>query len=207
MKVLIMVLMVLISGCKTEKIEDAPRLEIIEPEKPVAYIVAGQSNAVLCDWSYFESLTGSEVIMLAEGGKTIGYLYNNFENKKHLLEGVDAKAILFVHGESDAMNKNQGYAKKVEDYRVLLGDKPLLISNVGYFDYHKTEVYPDAIFDRITSQVNEQITSNSKWFLAFDDSRYFRDWGMLQADGVHFTEVGCMMMMDAMAESTYKYID
>ena len=165
------------------------------------YVVAGQSNAVLCNWWYFEYRTDSEVKVIADGGKTIGYLYNDFENKRHIVDGFDVKAIIFVHGESDAMNKNPVYAEKVEAYRGLIGDVPLLISNVGYFGYHKKDNYPDVIFDSITKQVNDEIEVNDSWILAFDDAKNFPDWGMLESDGVHFTEAGCMMMMDAMANA------
>lgn len=193
MKYLLMLLLLI--GCDDARINEPEA----EDEKPNVYIVAGQSNAQGCDWSYFEDLTKSEVIMIALPGKRIEQLIDLFPDKEHLIKGVNAKAILFVHGESDAIAKTTNYIEQVEEYRVMLGDFPIFISNVGYFGK-----YPKELFDTIINQVKAEAEFNENWFIAFDQARYFLEWGMLKADNGHFNKDGCIMMMDAFAEQTYK---
>lgn len=175
---------------------------IVEPiiEVKTKYIVAGQSNAALCDWSYFEELTGAEVSSIAVSGKGIEYLISELPNQEY---DIGAKAILFVHGEFDSVTENKNYTPRVEDYRVLLGDLPLLISTVGYFKRGNDEIYPDYMFDAIRDEVKNKAEADDNWIIAFDDAKMFPEWGMLNSDGIHFNNDGCMMMMDAMAEATY----
>lgn len=191
MKYLLMVLVFGLVGCTVEEVaEETPK-----KEKTWVYIVAGQSNAFNCDWSYFEDLTGSRVVDLSIPGYLIDWLIADTDYS--LLE--DADAILFVHGEADSMNKYKGvgYVESVEEYRKLLGGAPLFISTVGYYDK-----VADVHFDEIRNAVTDEAAVNDEWFIAFDDAKNFRDWGML-SDGIHFTDEGCRMMMDAFAEQTY----
>ena len=44
-------------------------------------------------------------------------------------------------------------------------------------------------------------TDNSKWVIAYDDARYFRDWDMLEeVDGIHFKPAGCELLVDSFIE-------
>lgn len=187
----------MLAGCNENKPAQKESVDnvIVEPEKTKVYIVAGQSNAFNCDWSYFEGLTGSRVIDVSIPGYLIDWLITDTDYS--LLE--DAEAILFVHGEADSMNKYKGagYVKSVEEYRKLLGDIPLFISTVGYYDK-----IADVHFDEIRNAVIDEARVNDNWFISFNDAQYFRDWGML-SDDIHFTDEGCRMMMDAFAEQTY----
>tara|TARA_R110000744_G_scaffold107393_1_gene203910 strand:- start:3698 stop:4294 length:597 start_codon:yes stop_codon:yes gene_type:complete len=175
----------------------------IEVKKDV-YVVAGQSNGRNCDWSYFEDITESETIMLALGSHGISMLIDKLPTQLNKIEGVNLKAILFVHGEHDAIRSTENYTDSVESYRKMIGDVPLLISNVGYVSGNTRDKYPDELFDYITSDVKKEIKINSNWYLAFDDAKHFREWGMISSDEIHFTKDGCIMMMDAMVEAVYK---
>ena len=193
MKILMMVLMVGLMGC-----DGAAPI----PNEDV-YIVSGQSNARGCDWSYFEDLTGSKVIMLAVDGKDINYLISAAPEQIKLIGDIKPKALFFVHGESDAINKNEKYTEQVEEYRLLLGGLPLYISNVGYYREDLKITRPDSIFDMITSQVYAEVEVNDKWFLTFDDAKWFAQWGMLSWDGIHFNREGCELLMGAFVEQVH----
>ena len=127
-------MVIALTGCNKEDIivDPVEVVEVAEVVKTNVYIVAGQSNAFNCDWSYFEDLTGSRIIDVSIPGYLIDWLITDTDYS--LLE--DADAILFVHGEADSINKlkGDGYVKSVEEYRKLLGDIPLFISTVGYYD-------------------------------------------------------------------------
>ena len=59
------------------------------------------------------------------------------------------------------------------------------------------------MFDAIRDEVKNKAEADDNWIIAFDDAKMFPEWGMLNSDGIHFNNDGCMMMMDAMAEATY----
>ena len=203
MKKLILIAAILLTGCGGSSVES---VAIPKIKKPVAhainnddvYIVAGQSNAMGCDWSYFEHLTGSTTIMIAKSGAGIKELVDDYPKQESLIKDVNAKAILFVHGETDSVARTINYTDQVEEYRLMLGGSPLLISTVGYF-----KDFDHSLFDKLTKKVKGEAKVNPNWVIAFDDARNFYQWGMLKADKGHFNEDGCMMVMDAMAEATY----
>jgi hypothetical protein len=198
MKYLLVVLLLVGCGGSSEKevAIEQPEEVVYQPDIKIKYIVAGQSNASQCDWAYFEELTGSEVINLSLSGYPIKRLINetDYSNIK------DAKAIIFVHGEADSISGMNGidYVELVKNYQGLLGDVPLYISTVGYYDK-----IDDVYFDEIRNAVSDEASKNNNWFISFNNAQYFREWGML-SDGIHFTDEGCRMMMDAFAEQTYK---
>tara|TARA_R110000744_G_C19346336_1_gene559928 strand:+ start:89 stop:739 length:651 start_codon:yes stop_codon:yes gene_type:complete len=211
-----LLILILLTGCvereyKTIYIIEDPVIEevVVVPEEPVEdpkpketikkYIVAGQSNVGRCDWSYFEDLTGSEIISAYISGAGIDTLINDTDYSK--IEGVNARAILFVHGESDSYIGMDGetYIKKVKEYVEFLGGSDLYISTVGF---HATGKHEESFTHIRDSTINEA-KINDDWFIAFDEAKYFRSWGML-VDDLHFSSDGCMMMMDAFAEQTYK---
>lgn len=162
------------------------------------YIVAGQSNAKRCDWSYFEEMTGSKVINIAVGGYSIERLIKEYDNSNFI--GTKPKGIIFVHGESDSVKKTnvKHYSNQVEQYRKLISNDvkinlPLYISTVGY--YHKIH---DVSFDALRKAVIEQSKENPLWLIAYDEAKNFRDWGLLP-DNLHFSETGCQLMMEGIA--------
>lgn len=195
MKYLLILLLVGCGGGGEQAKKPTIKPAIVVPVEKVKYIVAGQSNAYRCDWSYFEDITESEVVMLAIEGASIEFLTNAFPAQEHLINGNE-KAILFVHGEADSIAQTKDYTAQVEAYRIMLGDLPLLISTVGVYNQ-----VPNSWFDAIRNEVKSYVNIN--WSIAFDDAQYFPNWGML-SDNIHFTQDGCIMMMDAMIEATYK---
>ena len=173
----------------------------IVTQKDNVYIVSGQSNASLCDWSYFESISGHKVINIARAGHDIGELIGAYNNSSII--GVNPKGIIFIHGESDAIDKTEltEYSRQVEEYRALISndvdsDLPMYISTVGYYSK-----MPDDNFNALRSSVANQAELNPLWFIAYDDAKNFRDWGMI-SDGIHFTVEGCQVMM----EGIYSYL-
>ena len=204
MKILMMVLMVMVSGCEldgkvVEVVEDVEVVETVEVvEEKRVYIVAGQSNAGRCDWSYFEYLTDSTVVDIHIPGAGIDRLIADTDYSK--IENVTATAILFVHGETDSYNSMQGgiYVEKVNQYKALIGGSDLYISAVGL---HAGARYEES-FNHLRSSTIVEAKNNDSWFISFEDAKYFRNWGML-VDDLHFSNNGCMMMMDAFAEQTY----
>lgn len=169
-----------------------------EPPTDPLYIVSGQSNATNCDWSYFEDLTGAKVVNIAKSGYPIDWLIDEYHPDE--VEGADATAIIFVHGEADSMNNTPAdyYAERVEVLRSMISldvnrQLPIYLSTVGYYDK-----FPDANFDRIRDGVKQYAATNGNWSIAYDGAQYFRDWGLLY-DGIHFNEDGCQLMMENVA--------
>lgn len=165
------------------------------------YIIAGQSNASYCDWSYFTNKTGYTTSSIVGAGLSIQYLIDRYTP---IINASSVKGIIFVHGESDAIELTDPnvYVTKVEQYRNMISSDigkstPLLISTVGFGGYDFiSDYYPDQHFTIIRNAVKSVISD--KWSIAYDDAQYFRDWGMLKDDGLHFTQQGCEAMMDAM---------
>ena len=205
-----MVLMVGLMGCEGYDYEltvidvdpDEVVLDdvILEPVDEVKkYITAGQSNVGKCDWAYFEDLTGSEVVSVHLSGAGIDELITDTDYSK--IEGLNARAILFVHGETDSYRgtSREYYIDKVKQYKELLGGSDLYISAVGF---HANKKHEESFTNIRNSTINES-KINEGWFMSFEDAKYFRSWGML-IDNLHFSSDGCMMMMDAFAEQVYK---
>lgn len=149
------------------------------------YIVAGQSNAVRCDWSEFK------IINIARGAHTIDDLIQAFHH-----DFKEADGIFFVHGESDSklMTDPDYYVERVEFYRNLISnqvgkDLNLYISTVGYNLEH-----PKEHFDLIRDKVNS--IENDKWIVVYNDVQFYPEWDLL-IDQVHFTEEGCKLMTEA----------
>ena len=117
------------------------------------------------------------------------------------MKDLNASAILFVHGESDSYIGTDpvSYIERVNRYKLLLGDSDLYVSTVGF---HATGRHEEA-FNNIRNSTVAEAKTNEEWFIAFDEAKYFRNWGML-VDDLHFSSDGCMMMMDAFAEQTFK---
>ena len=200
MKILMMVLMVMVSGCKlgAETSEAVEAVEVVEVDS--VYIVTGQSNSTRCDWSYFEGITGSTVVSIGISGSHIFGLVHYYDSE--IVSGLNPAGIIFVHGETDAYEKTDlaVYIDKVESYRrIISGDAskslPLYISSVGY-----SGTLLDEDFDNLRDAVVEEAKLNDSWFISFEDAKYFREWGML-GDPVHFTEEGCQLMMNGIAQS------
>ena len=205
MKVYFLMIVVFLAGCGGGNPESntLPEKPAEVPEKPIVYlddiyIVSGQSNATVCDWSYFEELTGHEVVNIAIGGRTIDMLIDEY--KTHNLADIKPKGIMFVHGENDSIKKTDVdyYVERVEFYREMISkdlsvDLPLYISTVGYY----VESY-DEDFDRLRNKVISQSKINKMWHIAYNDAQYYRYWGLLY-DGIHFDTQGCNLMMEGIA--------
>ena len=176
----------------------------------VDYLITGQSNAMAyvspsapgVNWSYFEDKTGFKTYNIAVGGKNIDWLRRNLDTE--LVSCMtNLKGVLYIHGEADAVYGNPKDYK--EDLRIymrnileLSGADDVFVSSVGY----RVEHDYDSKFDGIRDVQYFLIDAYDNWNLAFDDARFFRDWGLLD-DHIHFNEEGDMMMMDAMAESIW----
>lgn len=145
------------------------------------YIVAGQSNAVRCDWSYYEKKTGNRIINIARGAHTIDDLIAVYEP-------VSGHGVFFIHGESDSKlgTDPNYYIERVKEYQVMIG-VPMYISTVGY-----NRNYPPDHFDMIRKAQKKNFT------VLFDEAKNFIEWGML-IDQVHFSEEGCKRMMKGFA--------
>lgn len=189
----------LLSGCGSEIIEkQAIQLKYPAPDlSGNTYIVGGQSNAVRCDWSYFEKTTKARIINIAKEAHDIDLLISSYDHPE--LDNVIAKSIIFVHGESDAVHHTAPdyYVERVEYFRQIVSDQigvnlPLLISTVGY-----SAEYPDDHFNII--RVSVKTTKYNNWMVAYDLAQYYRDWGWL-LDGIHFTENGCKSMMNGIID-------
>lgn len=167
-------------------------------------IVSGQSNAVRCDWSYFEAIAGYEVVNIAIGGYTIQKLIDDAINNQY--QNLPNKMV-FVHGESDAKYSHDGdwYVGMVNDYINILGVSDVYISLVGYrivdgMYGNADQQEMDLRFDEIRQATIEESKNNSVWNIGFSDAKYFRDWGLM-SDHVHFNSDGCKMMMDSISKS------
>lgn len=165
------------------------------------FIIAGQSNGSNCDWSYFESLTGKTVYNMAQPGESIDDLIRR-HTPIMLLNPKKPEGIIFVHGESDAINLTPPdyYVERVEWYRKMISvevgaDLPMYFSTVGYYSPY----FPDDHFDVIRNAVLGHDDPN--WTVAFNGAQYFRDYGLIRPDAVHFTEEGCKVMMDGIAST------
>ncbi len=208
-----MIIVIALTGCNKKDFIEEEVVEVIEvievveevvevvDEPDNVYIVAGQSNASGCDWSYFEGITGSEVVNISIPGYDIQWLKSLYEPES--VKGLKPKGIIFVHGETDAIRKTDGdvYIERVENYRLMISgdvgrDLPLLISTVGYYDQS-----PDVDFDNIRNAVIDEADINPLWNISYNSAKNFRDWGMIKPDGIHFNTTGCQVMMEAIAAS------
>lgn len=202
MKYLILVIIMVITGCKSS---GATKEEGKKQDEPIVYlddiyIVAGQSNAVSCDWGYFEGMTGSKIINMAIPAHSIELLIEKYN--EHMAIGVKPKGIIFVHGETDGKDGTNldEYNSMVEKYRLMISkttgvELPLYISTVGYWIDE-----PDINFDLLRESVIKHSTINKMWNISYNDVKNFRDWGLL-FDGLHFKREGCDLMMEGIAAS------
>jgi hypothetical protein len=188
-----LLMVVFIAGCSEGSNTEN---EIITKEK--RYIVAGQSNAVRPDWSYLEDLTGIKTVNIAVAGKTIDYLIDNFNPND--LGDYDYQGIIFIHGESDAIEFTQTayYIERVELYREMisgaaLNDLDLLITSV--LKPSSLWVYDKSHFPNIREAVEDEAEINNKWRIVFAGAVRYEEWGML-ADELHANEIGQRLMMD-----------
>ena len=151
-------------------------------------LVGGQSNALSCDWSYFENKTGIKVKNIAISGTHIQGLIDEFPD--NLGEFND---MIFVHGESDALEKTnpRTYIDMVNRYQNMLGVSNIYFSSVGY----TTDSSIDDDFDAIRNVVEREVNSRTDWVIAYKNAKTFRERGLL-IDHIHFTSAGCMEMMD-----------
>ena len=161
------------------------------------FIVAGQSNAERCDWTYFEDMTGARIINIAKGGYSIDRLIAEYDHPE--LTDIRPEGIFFVHGETDAINHTPPdyYTSQVEALRLIISGQAgyelsLFISTVGYISGHSPIWY-----DKLITAVKAY--DNPYWVIAFDGARYFSEQDKRLKDGVHFNESGCHTIMNAMA--------
>ena len=152
-------------------------------------LVSGQSNASYCDWSYFESISGIEVVDISKPGFTIVDLINDYNNYQYDVGGMD---MIFVHGERDSILETNPveYIDNIYKYQELLGVKNIYFSTVGY----RATYEKDWSFDAIRSAVESEV--NPSWVIGYSNAKSFRDRGMLK-DYIHFTEAGCKEMMSS----------
>tara|TARA_R100000951_G_C2580968_1_gene161912 strand:+ start:63 stop:737 length:675 start_codon:yes stop_codon:yes gene_type:complete len=202
-------------GGETKTIEVIKEVEVIkyvEVDKTPKYInkcdlptdkdyilVAGQSNAVYPDWSYFEDLTGYTVLNIAVEGKGVEWLIDNYTVKaKDCIFENKIDKILFVHGEYDSFYETpvNDYVEMVEEYRDIINpEAKLFISTVGY------GVGKDKVrFDNLRNAVLDESEINNNWIISYNESQYFDDWGMMK-DWIHYTDEGNQLMMEAFANS------
>ena len=152
-------------------------------------IISGQSNAEYCDWSYFEGISGYDVVMIAKAGYTIQNLIDDYHLNQYETSGMD---MIFVHGERDAILETDPsqYISKVHEYQNLTGVNNIYFSLVGY----KSDMDKDWSFDVIRRAVKEEASNIDYWHIGYGDALTFRDRKMLR-DNIHFTEQGCREMI------------
>lgn len=217
MKYLIFITSLMLVGCgsgggdsKTPEPTPPVASQCVAGLDEVDYLVTGQSNAMSyvspaapgVDWSYFEDLTGFKTYNIAVGGKNIDWLRRNLDRDLvSCMTGL--KGVFYIHGEADAVYGNpQDYKEDLRIYMRnildLSGAGKVFVSSVGY----RVEPEYDAAFDSIRAVQYALVDAYENWFLAFDDAKQFRDWGLLD-DHIHFNEEGDHMMMDAFAESVW----
>lgn len=161
-------------------------------------LVSGQSNAYLCDWSYFEEISGYKVTNISVPGKDIDELIGLFEPS---IMKSNHEIMVFVHGESDSVRETypREYIQRVHDYQNLTGVNYIYFSTVGYTDHAQK----DWSFDLIRNAVIDASDSIDYWKVGYNDARTFRDRGML-IDHVHFSQSGCKEMMASIHNSLVK---
>lgn len=164
------------------------------------YVVAGQSNAVICDWSSFEQKTNSTVVNIAIVGASIHSLikgYSASASKRKNLRGV-----IFVHGETDSRVNTppKNYVDMVERYRKMIShgadtQLPMYISTVGYkHGYNKNS------YDKIRSEVILRAKNNKMWNISFNGAKdFFYNGGLI--DDVHFSPASCESMIESILQS------
>ncbi|MCC3792576.1 SGNH/GDSL hydrolase family protein [Vibrio parahaemolyticus] len=209
-KAILLVASALLFGCNDSSTKPPVESSCEAGLDKVDYLITGQSNAMEyvspeapgVNWSYFEEKTGFKTYNIAVGGKNIDWLRRNLD--KELVSCMtNLKGVLYIHGEADAVYGNPKDYK--EDLRIYMrnildwsGADKVFVSSVGY----RVEPEYDTKFDGIRDVQYFLVDAYENWFLAFDDARYFRGWGMLD-DQIHFNEEGDQMMMDAFAESIW----
>ncbi|MFW0985538.1 hypothetical protein ACEV8U_19065 [Vibrio parahaemolyticus] len=209
-KMMLFTAFALLFGCNDNSTEPPIESSCEVGLNKVDYLITGQSNAMEyvspeapgVNWSYFEEKTGFKTYNIAVGGKNIDWLRRNLD--KELVSCMsNLKGVLYIHGEADAVYGNPKDYK--EDLRIYMrniidwsGADKVFVSSVGY----RVEPEYDTKFDGIREVQYFLVDAYENWFLAFDDARYFRDWGLLD-DQIHFNEEGDQMMMDAFAESIW----
>ena len=178
----------LLAGCGSSNDPEASVQRVAESH---TFVVVGQSNAVRCNWGYYERISGNDVINLAVGGKTIDELIDLYDPS--ILAGADIIGVFVVHGEADgkAGTDPEYYASRLKVYQEMIADSlgygvQLYISTVGYRLRDGKESY-----DAIRKSVR-----NQGWVIAWNKAQFYSDWGML-VDSVHFTRGGCRLMMES----------
>lgn len=185
-KIILIITCLLIQACNTEIPDNHEREKII---------VSGQSNAVYCDWSYFESISNYDVVIIAKSGYSIQMLVDDYLDNNYETSGLK---MIFVHGERDAMLETSGeeYISKVHEYQNLTGVSEVYFSLVGYrSDYDK-----DWSFVNIREAVKKESSNVDYWFVGYEDAYTFRDRALLR-DKIHFKEQGCREMMFSISQS------
>jgi hypothetical protein len=171
--------------------EPIETIEQSEPqEKQRVFLIAGQSNAQMCHWGFFQDLTGSRTKMIAIGGQSIGQLIDIYDNTE-IVDGI-----IFVHGERDSFLETDPdeYIDQVEFYRSMI-DAPMYLSTVGY--NIRRPIKHNLI---LRAAVKAEAETNENWTIGFDDAHTFPARGMLN-DMVHFTKQGCEEMQLNIAAS------
>jgi len=174
--------------------------------KEHAYLIAGQSNALKTDWSYFEDETGIKTTNIAVGGTKIDGLIELFDPES--LEDYNYQGIFFIHGGGDSFIRTPPdyYVARVEEYRQMMSiaadkDLKLLISSNGY-PSEAARRRTDH-FAVIRNAVRDEAKINSNWVIVFDDAEHFDVWGMLK-DMMHYNRVGQILVMDSFIEYVNK---
>jgi len=172
-----------LTGCGSDGSSDEPAHK--------TYLVAGQSNALVCNWAVFEYWAKATVINIALGGRSIDSLISMFDPES--IKGIDFDAVIFIHGESDSIEYTHPpyYIERVNYYRELIGvdNLPFIVSTVGQAaagSFYQNNHYP-----LIRAAQREQ----ENWIIAYDDAWQFEEWGLL-IDDIHFSREGCELIMD-----------
>ena len=185
MKLIFIFVLIAIVGCNDDS---SPR-----DMKNNNILVSGQSNAYRCDWSYFEDKTGYVVTNISMGGTGI----------QGLIDGIPSDIgnfdlMVFVHGERDSLKRTDPdlYVNKLSEYQNILGVSEIYISSVGY----TTDKRRDLDFDKLRDRVEDEAYYRDDWVIGYRKAKSFRERGML-IDHIHFSEAGCIEMMDYLSES------
>ena len=195
----LLLLVVLLGGCAGGGSSDSAAIVESEPD---GYIIAGQSNAAHCEWSYLEDRLGVDTAKIYYGGASIATLIERYETVPlyaERVESINAQGIIFIHGEQDSYRQKTPpleYISSVEQYRQMISltaGRPLTlyISTVGYRTSDDR-----AHYDIIRQAVIDEAEINPYWVITFNGAKDFVELGYL-FDNVHFDDSGCLVMMDA----------